>query len=228
MLTLATWRLWHGMWTLSTSGYPVPVTPVGSTYHHGDLRAALVQTATELARAEGPDGVVLRETARRVGVSHNAAYRHFTDRTELMSAVASNALGELATAMREAQAAEDRRHPPGADPGVRARGRLRALGQTYVDFALAQPGLFRVAFHGETKEGGPDDAEPFNLLGEALDDLVTAGVLTPQARPGAEMMCWSAVHGFAVLVLDGPLRGVPARDRDGALTAMLDALDHGL
>src|SRR3954454_1380253 len=114
MLTVATSLLFHRMWTLSTSGYPVRVTPVGSTYHHGDLRAALVQTATELARAEGPDGVVLRETARRVGVSHNAAYRHFTDRTELMSAVASNALGELATAMREAQAAEDRRHAPHA------------------------------------------------------------------------------------------------------------------
>jgi AcrR family transcriptional regulator len=204
------------------------MTPAGSPYHHGDLRAALVQTATELARSDGPDGVVLRETARRVGVSHNAAYRHFADRTELMSAVARNALGELAAAMRAAQATEDRKRSHRGDPGSRARGRLRALGQTYVDFALAQPGLFRVAFHGEPKDAGPEDAEPFNLLGEALDDLVAAGVLTAQERPGAEMMCWSAVHGFALLVLDGPLREVPARERDQALTAMLDALDHGL
>jgi AcrR family transcriptional regulator len=204
------------------------VTPAGSTYHHGDLRAALVQTATELARADGPDGVVLRETARRVGVSHNAAYRHFADRTALLSAVAHNALAELAAAMRAAQAAEDRRRSHRGDPAARARGRLRALGQTYVDFALAQPGLFRVAFQAELKESGPEDAEPFNLLGEALDDLVAAGVLTAQERAGAEMMCWSAVHGFALLVLDGPLREVPAEERDQALTAMLDALDHGL
>jgi len=204
------------------------VTPAGSTYHHGDLRAALVQTATELARLDGPDGVVLRETARRVGVSHNAAYRHFADRTALMSAVASNAFAQLAAAMRAAQAKEDRKRSQRGDPAARARARLRALGQTYVDFALAQPGLFRVAFHAGLQEGEPEDAEPFSILGKALDDLVAAGVITAEERPGAEMMCWSAVHGFAVLVLDGPLREVPAKDRDQALTAMLDALDHGL
>jgi len=204
------------------------MTSAGSTYHHGDLRAALVRTATELARADGPEGVVLREAARRVGVSHNAAYRHFADRTELMSAVASHAFAELGTAMRAAQAKEDRKRSHRGDPAARARGRLRALGQTYVDFALAQPGLFRLAFHEELKAGGPDDTEPFSLLGEALDDLVAAEVITAQERPGAEMMCWSAVHGFAVLVLDGPLRGVPAKERDQALSAMLDALDHGL
>jgi len=204
------------------------MTPAGSAYHHGDLRAALVRTATELARADGPDGVVLRETARRVGVSHNAAYRHFADRTELMTAVASNAFAELAAAMRAALAKEDRKRAHRGDPAARARGRLRALGQTYVDFAVAQPGLFRLAFHEELEEGEPADAEPFALLGEALDDLVAAEVITPEERPGAEMMCWSAVHGFAVLVLDGPLRGVSAKERGQALTAMLDALDHGL
>ena len=203
------------------------MTPAGATYHHGDLRAALVQTATELAREDGPDGVVLREAARRVGVSHNAAYRHFADRTELMDEVASHAFAELAAAMRAAQAKEDRKRSHRGDPAARARGRLRALGQTYVDFALTQPGLFRVAFHRQAKEER-GDAEPFSLLGEALDDLVTAGVLTPERRPGAEMMCWSAVHGFAVLVLDGPLRVVPASEREEALTALLDALDHGL
>jgi AcrR family transcriptional regulator len=203
------------------------MTRASTTYHHGDLRAALVQTATELARADGPDGVVLREAARRLGVSHNAAYRHFADRTELMSEVASNAFVELASAMRAAQAKEDRKRSHRGDPAARARGRLRALGQTYVDFALAEPGLFRLAFHGQLKEG-PGDAEPFNLLGEALDDLVAADVLTAERRPGAEMLCWSAVHGFAVLVLDGPLRGVPAAERDQALTAMLDEMDYEL
>jgi len=204
------------------------MTPAGSPYHHGDLRAALVQTATELARTDGPDGVVLRETARRVGVSHNAAYRHFADRTELMTAVASNAFAELAAAMRAALAKEGRKRSHRGDPAARARGRLRALGQTYVDFAVAEPGLFRLAFHEELTEGEPADTEPFALLGEALDDLVAAEVITPEERPGAEMMCWSAVHGFAVLVLDGPLRGVSAKERSAALSAMLDALDHGL
>jgi AcrR family transcriptional regulator len=204
------------------------MSPAGSPYHHGDLRAALVQTATELARADGPDGVVLRETARRVGVSHNAAYRHFSDRTDLMTAVAGHAFAELAAAMRAALAKEDRKRSYRGVPAARARGRLRALGQTYVDFAVSQPGLFRLAFHEELKPGQPSDTEPFAILGEALDDLVTAAVITPEERPGAEMMCWSAVHGFAVLVLDGPLRGMAAKERQESLSAMLDALDHGL
>lgn len=159
-----------------------------------------VGSLTELARADGPDGVVLREAARRVGVSHNAAYRHFADRTELMSEVASNAFAELAEAMRAAQAKEDRRRSHRGDPAARARGRLRALGQTYVDFALAEPGLFRLAFHGEVKEG-PGDAEPFNLLGEALDDLVAADVLTPERRPGAGVVPAGAVATY----LDSPM-----------------------
>ena len=68
-------------------------------YHHGNLRTALIDAGAELARVNGPDGVVLREVARRTGVSHNAAYRHFADRDELLGEIASLAGAQLEQAM---------------------------------------------------------------------------------------------------------------------------------
>ena len=110
--------------------------------HHGDLRAALVDAGLELARAKGPEGVVLREVARQVGVSHNAAYRHFADRDELLLEIAGRGMALLAEGMR----AHSARVPTDADDVTRARGRLKEIGRAYVEFALAEPGLFGSAF----------------------------------------------------------------------------------
>ena len=193
-------------------------------YHHGNLRAALVEAGAELARTAGPDGVVLREVARRTGVSHNAAYRHFADRDELLSEVATVASDQLEQAMQRRldEVTE-------SDPGLRARARLRATGQAYVEFALAERGLFSVAFcPTEAESGPPDEAAPDVLLGQVLDALVEAGVISPAERMGADVVCWSAVHGLSVLLLDGPLRGVPAADRDAVLEKLLSTVERGL
>src|SRR3954453_5808530 len=88
------------MYPLSTSSILDTVSPQTQPYHHGNLRPVLVDTAVELARSTGPQGVVLREVARRAGVSHNAAYRHFEDRAALLSEVAHRAMSELEQAMR--------------------------------------------------------------------------------------------------------------------------------
>ena len=66
-----------------------------SSYHHGNLRESLIEAGIELARSQGPDGVVLREVARRAGVSHNAAYRHFADREALLAEIARHGMREL-------------------------------------------------------------------------------------------------------------------------------------
>src|ERR1700752_195699 len=97
-------------------------------YHHGDLRNALVEAAVTAARVNGPEAVEVRDMARQVGVSHNAAYRHFASREDLLTAVAEVGLGGLAATMREELDATPRRR----DPAERARQRLRAIGRAYV------------------------------------------------------------------------------------------------
>src|ERR1700683_3286000 len=107
------------------------------SYHHGNLRAALLDAAFELASEGGPDAVVLREASRRVGVSLNAGYRHFLDRDALLAEVGIECMRRLALLMEEMIGEVD----PG-DHGVEAaRARLRATGRAYVIFALTEPGL---------------------------------------------------------------------------------------
>jgi AcrR family transcriptional regulator len=197
-----------------------------STYHHGNLRAALVVAAADLARAKGPEGVVLREAARQTGVSHNAAYRHFANREELLAEVASVAMSQLEQAMELRIAAVTAR-----SPALRARRRLSEVGRAYVQFAMAEPGLFDVAFAAQKSldvPPGPPTTGPYGILGRVLDELVDVGAVTCQRRQGANVVCWAAVHGFAILHLHGPLRGTPVEVRETTLDRLLDAIEQGL
>jgi AcrR family transcriptional regulator len=205
--------------------------PRRKPYHHGSLHSALVEASIALAREGGPDRVVLREAARAAGVSHSAAYRHFTDREALLAEVSRHARSELAAEMR-------RRVNRAKDP----LERLRAVGTAYVDFALTQPGLFRTAFISHPAATHPDDhdrtagiatrstadsAEPLEILGEVLDQAQAAGLLDPNRRPGAEIAAWSAVHGLASLLLEGPLP-TSAADIEFSLGQVLNLIGRGL
>lgn len=175
---------------------------------------------------------MLREATRRVGVAPNAAYRHFADRQALVHAVAMAAMARTAVAME----AELDRVPDDGDPVARARARLRAVGAGYLRFARDEPGLFRTAYSahddlhnaGATASAGDGGLTPFQLLGAALDDLVAAGVLPPERRPGAEFLAWSAVHGLAMLLIDGPLRGLAPPQVQDATHRLLDMVENGL
>jgi AcrR family transcriptional regulator len=198
-------------------------------YHHGNLRPVLVDTAVELARTTGPDGVVLREVARRAGVSHNAAYRHFDDRAALLAEVSDRAMGDLEQAMRTRIDAVAL-----TDPRARATERLRETGRAYVAYALSEPGLFAVAFTAQEPGAAArppsvhDAVGPYAVLTAVLAELVDCGAVTPERRQGADVACWAMVHGFAVLHVDGPLRELPAGLRTPLLEAVLDVCERGL
>jgi len=206
--------------------------PMRSTYRHGDLRRTLLEAGIELARAGGPDAVVLREATRRAGVVPNAAYRHFGGREDLLEAVRAAALAALATAMEE-ELARLRR---GLAPAEQARASLRAVGTGYLRFALSETGLFRTAFSTpaaveddrDPAKAGGSGLNPFELLGAALDRMVTAGVLPASRRPGAEYLAWSAVHGLALLLIDGPLKGVEPRQSRALAQRLLGMVEKGL
>jgi AcrR family transcriptional regulator len=197
----------------------------------GAVRDGLVAAGLELARTGGPDAVVLREATRMVGVVPNAAYRHFSDRDELLAAVCAAAMEELAGRMAAGVArVRGRRGDVTA-----ARHRLRAIGTAYLAFAREEPGLFATAFalpHQHAYgipdgESGPDRS-PLGQLRTALDELVEAGVLDQRRRDGVEYAIWSAVHGLAVLTGQGPLRGVPEAARRHLDERVFAFLEEGL
>jgi AcrR family transcriptional regulator len=208
--------------------------PKRSTYRHGDLRRALLEAGIQLARSGGPDAVVLREATRRAGVAPNAAYRHFADRQALRRAVCAAALSALAVAIEKELAGLPRARE--RDAAGAARARLRAVGTGYLRFAKAEPGLFRTAFSvpadledaASPDMAGQSGLTPFQLLAAALDGLVEADVLPRERRPGAEFLAWSAVHGLAMLLIDGPLRGLDRAEPPALGERLLDMVERGL
>ena len=108
----------------------------GRPYHHGDLRRALIDASTELAAAQGPDGVVLREAARRIGVSPSAAYRHFPNREGLLAVVGSRARQTLAALQRIAQTTQIAGTAPPESETGKGAGHVAGALQHFVD-ALA-------------------------------------------------------------------------------------------
>jgi AcrR family transcriptional regulator len=126
--------------------------------------------------------------------------------------------------------------PSGMPSGDRARARFRAVGLGYLRFAVDEPGLFRTAFAVPVdlrRAASPDAAgaagrTPFQLLSDTLDDMADTGVLPATERPGAELLAWSAVHGLAMLALEGPLRDLPAGAVDELAPRLVRMVDLGL
>jgi len=203
-----------------------------STFRHGDLRRALLDAAIEMARTGGPQAVILREATRQAGVVPNAAYRHFANQNDLLAAVRSACIASLAVAIEQ----EMNSIRPGKDAASYARRSLRAVGTGYLTFALREPGLFKTAFSvpapvfetPNPANAGATGLNPFQLLSLALDRMAAAGILKPKDRPGAEFLAWSTVHGMALLMLDGPLRGIDASTAQHFAKRLLDMVERGL
>lgn len=177
----------------------------------------------------------LRDVQRMAGVSNAAAYRHYADRDALVAAVAEYAQARLADAMAVRLASVPNRGPK----AKRAIARLRATGQGYIDFALAEPGLFRTAFASNSAEtekhsrstddhAGVSEHHPFRILIRCVDDLVSVGVLSADRRDGLDEAAWAAVHGLSTLFLDGPLSEADSARKQLIADRLLDAIGGGL
>ena len=172
-------------------------------YHHGDLESALLFGAVERVRRVGAEKVSLRAIAGDLGVSPSAAYHHFPDKDALLTAAGFAAIDKLAD---QQEVALSLITATGADGAL---ARFRALGRSYVDFALNEPHLFRLAFGGHCviPDGSQGEEQPraWVILTTTLDGLVDAGLLKPEFRQKSEILVWSAVHGVATLILEGQL-----------------------
>jgi AcrR family transcriptional regulator len=173
----------------------VGVTPKAA-YHHGDLRAQLIAAVRELVETHGPDGFSVSEAARRAGVSSAAPYKHFKDRHEILRGVVSEAMDRLRAAMEAGAAA----HPLGSLEAV------AAVGQAYVEFAKAEPGVFRLVF-GLTE--GHENAPDLLAKGEGCFGVVVQAVAAclelPPGDPDVQRrayILWSFVHGHSFLNID--------------------------
>ena len=171
------------------------------TYHHGDLRAALVAQGLVVLERDGLSALTLRAVAREVGVSHAAPSRHFADAAAFLTAIAASGYRDLATRLSvDSDGA--------ADPDVA----LRAAGRAYVDFALDHAQLYRLIFHAGLAESAWDDDEfrdastaAFAVLEGHVQRAIDAGVLDRRPVRELALTLWSAVHGICTLVIDRQL-----------------------
>ena len=192
------------------------------SYHHGNLRAALVEAAVGLVQREGVEALTLRGVARLAGVSSAAPYRHFADKRALLAAVAEEGFRLLARALRDAGAAGD------------PRARFRARGPAYVGFATTYPSHFRVMFGRELADrsgyaGLREAAQAaFDALVDGMKDAQAAGVVREGDPRELGLTAWAAMHGLATLLLDGRLQALYGRSVDELVAAVGASIYHGL
>jgi AcrR family transcriptional regulator len=171
------------------------------TYHHGNLREALIEAALALVERGGVAAASLRAAARRAGVSQTAPYRHFADKEALLAAVAEQGFRAMTAAMREAL----------GRAGDEPLPRFRALGSAYVEFARTHPSYLRVMFGREISDRAAHPsladaaAETFRLLVDAVAACQRAGLVRDDDPAELAVSAWSMVHGFASLLIDGQL-----------------------
>lgn len=192
-------------------------------YHHGALHEAVLQAAVEAARRDGPQAVGVRALAKAVGVSPSAVYRHVSSVEALLAEVAQIARQQLATRMIESRD----RAPAQRTRKATARERFRAVGRSYVEFALAEPKLFDTAFTPCSEPPPkPDDPSGWQVLVDGVAELVQARIVNPRAVDKATLIAWSGVHGIAsLLVRDSLLDPI---GREEATEVILDATMHSL
>lgn len=197
-----------------------------AAYHHGDLRAALLQAGEDVLAERGAGGVTLRECARRAGVSHAAPTHHFGDLAGFLSVIAARGFERLVAAVREQRAATD------ADD---LDAQMIATGHAYVGFARREPNMFRIMFRCDllnresaallvaTKETFAEltsvilqqRGDPA-IRADALSDTIAADRIIEDILIG-----WCHLHGLAHLLIEGQLEHMTGGDEEAFLRRVL-------
>ena len=172
-----------------------------NTYHHGDLRDALVQAALVEAEQGGPEAISLKALAKKLGVSQPAPYRHFADREALLEAITAAAFRQFSAVLRESITRPSK------------RSKLSRLAQATLAFGLRRNGIYRLMFASRTMACSPKDGElrsaameTFAILVEALE-APAVGLI----RERHALKIWAALHGVVMLAEQGLLTGQVAR-----------------
>ena len=175
----------------------------GSAYHHGDLRAALLAEAAVMIDEGGTVSVTMRAIGRRLGVSRSAPYRHFADKSALLVAIAAAGFDRL----------RDRLEAVGAGAPGAGIDQLRQVGEQYVQFALENPGHYRLMYGKEaiTRGDRPELREAADALFDELVRVVQThqqnGTIRRQDPHLQAYVAWGAVHGLASLLIEGQILG---------------------
>ena len=177
------------------------------SYHHGDLKAAMIAATLDLVREKGPRGFTLNEASRTAGVSRSAPYNHFKDKEALLVEIVL--LGNR-TIERDLRAAANIDAPP--------EDRLVAVCLAYIEFARRNPDIFAVMF-----QSGIDKSRYPELRASGVKSFELTEELAAQVEPTAEaaqllaLAIWTTAHGYATLTADGAvLRILGAKDRSPA------------
>ena len=168
-----------------------------NTYHHGDLRDALIKAALREAEQGGAEAISIKALAKQLGVSQPAPYRHFADREALLAAVTAEAFRQLSAILRDAMAKPS------------SQSKLSRLAQATLDFGLRRNGIYRLMFASRVMACAPKGSElhaaameTFELLLEALE-APAVGML----RERSALKIWAALHGVVMLAEQGLLTG---------------------
>ena len=190
------------------------------SYHHGDLRQALLDATEAVLLEKGVDGLTLRECARRAGVSHGAPAHHFGDVRGLLTAFSTISYALLDARMRAERSA--------ANPAP--MDQLIATGIAYVEFALAHPARFRLMFRHERLTSTPSlletGARSYTHLRECIEQIDAGEGGDGTLLNEKTALAWTLVHGFATLLLDSQGFTLLVPPGKAAVRGFLDRVLH--
>ncbi len=175
--------------------------PRKKSYHHGDLKNALIKAGADILSKEGVSALTLRKVAQKAGVSHAAPYAHFADKQALIAAISTEGYKNLYQQI--AQVAEKYRSDP--------LRRFVEASWAYVQFALDEPDQFKVTLSGmiEKEQEYPAFVETakqtFALVVEITEQCQQAGILRKGASDLTAVGAWALIHGFVTLLMENQI-----------------------